>query len=76
MTTAGTTPRARTVSAVSYTTSGIDDLALPLMRPVSVSRGFRDRLLSTHSPQLVPGDMEAVKKHQSLGLEEGLVGLF
>lgn len=43
VTTARTTQRARTVSDVSYTISGIDDQALPFMRPVFVSNGFRDK---------------------------------
>lgn len=34
VTTARTTPRARTASAVGYTISGIDDLVLPFMRRV------------------------------------------
>lgn len=62
MTTAGTTPRARTASAVSYTISGIDDPALPFMRLVFVSSSFRDRCLSTLSPQFVSGDMKATKE--------------
>lgn len=62
VTTARTTPRARTASTASYTISGIDGLALPFMRPVFVSSGFRERWLATHSPLFVSGDMKATKK--------------
>lgn len=62
VTTAGITLRARTVSAVSYTISGIDDPALPFMRLVFVSSSFRDRWLSTLSPPFVSGDMKSTKK--------------
>lgn len=56
-TTAGTTLRARTASAVSYTISGIDGPVLPFMRPAFVSSGFRDLFF-----QFVPGNIKAIKK--------------